>query len=77
MYPSLKGLRLGSIWKVEFMIDNADIGRDIDLLTDQERPLHDNSLTTVAKMCLIESIDECKTGGPLHLSRSIILFILG
>jgi hypothetical protein len=27
-------------------------------------------LTTVAKMCLIESIDECKTRGPLHLLRS-------
>jgi hypothetical protein len=60
-----------------FMIDNEDIGRDIDLLTDQERPLHDNSLATVAKMCLIESIDECKTRGPIHLSRSDRLFILG
>jgi hypothetical protein len=53
-----------------FMIDNEDIGRDIDLLTDQVRPLHDSPLTTVAKMCLIESIDECKTRSPLHLLRS-------
>jgi hypothetical protein len=53
-----------------FMIDNEDIGRDIDLLTDEVRPLHDSPLTTVAKMCLIESIDECKTRGPLHLLRS-------
>jgi hypothetical protein len=55
---------------VGFKIDNEDIGRDIDLLTDQVRPLHDSPLTTVAKMCLIESIDECKTRGPLHLSSS-------
>jgi hypothetical protein len=34
------------------MIDNEDIGRDIDLLTAQVRPLHDSSLRTVAKMCL-------------------------
>jgi hypothetical protein len=53
-----------------FMIDNEDIGGDIDLLTDQVRPLHDSPLTTVDKMCLIESIDECKTGGPIHLLRS-------
>jgi hypothetical protein len=52
------------------MIDNEDIGRDIDLLTDQVRPLHDSRLTTVTKMCLIESIDECKKRGPLHLLRS-------
>jgi hypothetical protein len=31
-----------------FMIDNEDIGGDIDLLTDQVRPLHDSPLTTVA-----------------------------
>jgi hypothetical protein len=53
-----------------FMIDNEDIGRDIDLLTDQVRPLHDRPLTPVAKIFLIESIDECKTRGPLHLLRS-------
>jgi hypothetical protein len=52
------------------MIDNEDIGREIDLLTDQVRPLHDSPLTTVAKMCLIEPIDECKTRRPLHLLRS-------
>jgi hypothetical protein len=34
------------------MIDNEDIGRDIDLLTDQVIPLHDSPLTTAAKMCL-------------------------
>jgi hypothetical protein len=50
-----------------FMIDNEDIGRDIDLLTYQVRPLHDSPLTTVVKMCLIESIDECNTRDPLHL----------
>jgi hypothetical protein len=31
-----------------FMIDNEDISRDIDPLTDQVRPLHDSPLTTVA-----------------------------
>jgi hypothetical protein len=55
-----------------FMIDNEDIGRDFDLLTDQVRTWNDNSLTTVAKMCLTESIGEYKTRGPLHLSRSDI-----
>jgi hypothetical protein len=34
------------------MIGNEDIGGDIDLLTDQVRPLHDSPLATVAKMCL-------------------------
>jgi hypothetical protein len=34
------------------MIDNEDIGGDIDLLTDQVKPLHDSPLTTVAKRCL-------------------------
>jgi hypothetical protein len=63
--------QLGSPEKQDgFMSDNEDVGRDIDLLTDQVRSLHDSQLTTVAKMCLIESIDECKTRGPLHLSRS-------
>jgi hypothetical protein len=37
------------------MIDNEDIGRDIDLLTDQVRPLHDNSLATVANSLLLAS----------------------
>jgi hypothetical protein len=57
-------------WKDGFMIDNEDIGRDIDLFIEQVRPLHGSLLATVDKMCLIESIDECKTRGPLHLLRS-------
>jgi hypothetical protein len=56
--------------QVGFMIDNEDIGRDIDLLTDQVRPLHGSLLATVDKMCLMGSIDKCKTRGPLHLSRN-------
>jgi hypothetical protein len=51
-----------------FMIANEDVDRDIVLLIYQGRQLHDSSLKTVANMCLRESIDECKTRVPLHLS---------
>jgi hypothetical protein len=45
-----KCLNLGLEEQDGFMIDNEDIGRDIDLLTDQVRPLQDSPLTTVAKL---------------------------
>jgi hypothetical protein len=34
------------------MSDKEDVVRDIDLLTDQVRSLHDSLLATVDKMCL-------------------------
>lgn len=39
-------------------------------VTDQVRRLQESSLATVAKICLRESINECKTRGHIHLSRS-------
>jgi hypothetical protein len=50
------------------MIDNEDICRDVDLLTDQVRPLRDSPLTTVANMrAKTESIDKGNTRDPLNL----------